>query len=99
MADTNLIPAAHLTCVAATRSEVDDVVRGYREIGIRHIVALRGDPEAGTGEKYGPHPGGYANAADLVAGIRRVGDFEVSVAAYPEKHPDSPSVGADIDML
>jgi methylenetetrahydrofolate reductase (NADPH) len=99
MADTTLTPAAHLTCVAATRGEVDDVVRAYRDLGIRHIVALRGDPETGTGERYVPHPGGYENAAALTAGIRRIGDFEISVAAYPEGHPDSPSVAADIDML
>ena len=66
---------------------------------MRHIVALRGDPVGGVGERYAPHPGGYANAADLVAGIKRIGDVEVSVSAYPEKHPDSPDVDADIDML
>jgi methylenetetrahydrofolate reductase (NADPH) len=99
IAETALTPAAHLTCVAATRGDVDDVVRSYRDSGIRHIVALRGDPEAGTGARYVPHPGGYANAAALVAGIREIGDFEISVAAYPEKHPDSPSIAADIDML
>ncbi|MEX0852191.1 MAG: methylenetetrahydrofolate reductase [NAD(P)H] [Bauldia sp.] len=99
LAETDLTPAAHLTCVAATREEVDAVVRAYREIGIRHIVALRGDPAEGPGTPFVPHPRGYQNAADLVAGIRRSGDFELSVAAYPEKHPDSPSVAADIDML
>ena len=99
LTETELTPAAHLTCVAATREEVDAVVRDYRDIGIRHIVALRGDPEAGAGAWYRPHPGGYENAAALVAGIRAVGDFEISVAAYPEKHPDSPSIAADIDML
>jgi methylenetetrahydrofolate reductase (NADPH) len=99
LAETALTPAAHLTCVAATRDEVDAVVRSYRDLGIRHIVALRGDPEAGMDARYVPHPGGYENAAALVAGIRRLGDFEISVAAYPEKHPDSPSVAADIDML
>jgi methylenetetrahydrofolate reductase (NADPH) len=98
-AESALTPAAHLTCVAASREEVDAVVLAYGEIGIRHIVALRGDPEAGAGAPYVPHPGGYENAAALVHGIRRIGDFEVSVAAYPEKHPDSPSVEADIDML
>jgi methylenetetrahydrofolate reductase (NADPH) len=98
-AETSLIPAAHLTCVAATRAEIDEVIRSYRDIGVRHIVALRGDPTGGVGEKYAPHPGGYLNGADLVAGIRRIGGFEVSVSAYPEKHPDSPSVEADIDML
>jgi methylenetetrahydrofolate reductase (NADPH) len=99
LGETALTPAAHLTCVAATRGEVDDVVRAYHDLGIRHIVALRGDPETGTGDRYVPHPGGYENAAALVAGIRRIGDFEISVAAYPEKHPDSASIAADIDML
>jgi methylenetetrahydrofolate reductase (NADPH) len=97
--ETSLTPAAHLTCVAATRGEIDDVINTYRDAGVRHIVALRGDPTGGVGEKYAPHPGGYENAADLVAGIRRIADIEVSVSAYPEKHPDSPSVDADIDML
>jgi methylenetetrahydrofolate reductase (NADPH) len=98
-AETPLTPAAHLTCIAATRDEVDEVVRSYGEIGISHIVALRGDPEAGAGAPYVPHPGGYENAAALVDGIKRIGDFEVSVAAYTEKHPNSPTVAADIDML
>jgi methylenetetrahydrofolate reductase (NADPH) len=92
LAETPLTPAAHLTCVAATREQIDAVIRGYGDAGVRHIVAL-------LGEKYAPHPGGYANGADLVAGIKRIGNFEVSVSAYPEKHPDSPSVEADIDML
>jgi methylenetetrahydrofolate reductase (NADPH) len=99
VAETPLKPAAHLTCVAATRDEVDAVIRSYAQAGVRHIVALRGDPPGGVGEAYQPHPGGYVNAADLVAGIGRIGGFEISVAAYPEKHPNSPSVAADIDML
>jgi methylenetetrahydrofolate reductase (NADPH) len=99
LAETPLTPAAHLTCVSATRAEVDDVIRGYRDAGVRHIVALRGDPAGGMAERYAPHPNGYSNAADLVAGIKRIGDIEVSVSAYPEKHPDSASVEADIDML
>jgi len=99
LAETSLVPAAHLTCVAATREEVDAIVRTYWDAGVRHIVALRGDSAGGPGTKYEPHPGGYKNAADLVAGIKRLGDFEVSVSAYPEKHPDSPTVEADIDML
>ena len=99
LAETDLVPAAHLTCVAATCSEVDEVIRGYCAAGVRHIVALRGDPSGGVGERYAPHPGGYTNGADLVAGIRRIADVEVSVSAYPEKHPDSPTVEADIDML
>jgi methylenetetrahydrofolate reductase (NADPH) len=97
--ETTLTPAAHLTCVEATRAEVDEVVRSYAEVGVRHIVALRGDPTAGIGTRYAPHPGGYQNAADLVAGIKRIGDFEVSVSAYPEKHPDSATVEEDLDML
>jgi methylenetetrahydrofolate reductase (NADPH) len=99
IADTALAPAAHLTCVAAGRDEVDSVIRSYVAAGVRHIVALRGDPAGGVGECYAPHPRGYRNAADLVAGIKRIADIEVSVSAYPEKHPDSPSVDADIDML
>jgi methylenetetrahydrofolate reductase (NADPH) len=99
LGETSLAPAAHLTCVAATRGEIDEVIRTYVAAGVRHIVALRGDPIGGIGEKYAPHPGGYKNGADLVAGIRRLADVEVSVSAYPEKHPDSPTVDADIDML
>jgi methylenetetrahydrofolate reductase (NADH) len=99
LAETPLIPAAHLTCVAATRAEIDTIVRNYHDAGVRHIVALRGDPAGGAGTKYAPHPGGYENGADLVSGIKRAGGFEVSVSAYPEKHPDSPTVAADIDML
>jgi methylenetetrahydrofolate reductase (NADPH) len=97
--ETALVPAAHLTCVAATKQEIDSVVRLYHEVGVRHIVALRGDPIGGVGERYAPHPLGYVDSAELVSGIKRAGDIEVSVSAYPEKHPDSPSVQADIDML
>src|SRR3954464_1057185 len=99
LAETALTPAAHLTCVSATCEEVDEVIRAYTEAGVRHIVALRGDPAGGVGEKYAPHPGGYANGAALVAGIKRITNAEVTVSAYPEKHPDSGSVDADIDML
>ena len=99
LAETALTPAAHLTCVAAKREEIDQIVRDYAQVGVRHIVALRGDTVAGPGTAYAAHPGGYRNAADLVAGIKRIGDFEISVSAYPEKHPDSPTVEADIDML
>ena len=99
LAETMLTPAAHLTCVAATCAEVDAVIAAYAQAGVRHIVALRGDPVGGVGERFAPHPGGYRHAADLVAGIKRNADIEVSVSAYPEKHPDSPSVAADIDML
>jgi methylenetetrahydrofolate reductase (NADPH) len=97
--ETALTPAAHLTCVAATKAEIDSVIRAYWDSGVRHIVALRGDPTGGVGDKYAPHPGGYASSAELVAGIKRAGEIEVSVSAYPEKHPDSPNVEADIDML
>ncbi len=96
--ETGLMAAAHLTCVAATRAEVDAVARHYWESGIRHLVALRGDPPDGVG-RYSPHPGGYAYAADLVAGLRKIADFEISVAAYPELHPDAASQQADIDNL
>lgn len=90
--------AAHLTCVGASRAEVDAVARHYWAAGVRHIVALRGDPpEMGTA--FAPHPDGYANAAELVAGLRRIADFEISVAAYPEKHPDSADEAADLDNL
>lgn len=95
--ETSLTPAAHLTCVGATRQEVDDVARQYWDVGVRHIVALRGDPPPGTA--YEPHPGGYAFAADLIAGLRRVADFEVSAAAYPETHPTALSPESDLDNL
>jgi methylenetetrahydrofolate reductase (NADPH) len=100
LAETDLTPAAHLTCIAATRAEIDEIVRNYAQAGVHHIVALRGDPIEGAGVKYAPHPGGYENAADLVGGIKRISvDFEISVSAYPEKHPESRTVEADIDML
>ena len=100
--ETALEPAAHLTCVAASREEIDMVAREYWEAGIRHIVALRGDPPGGptaAAGDYTPHPGGYAYAADLVAGLKRVADFEISVAAYPETHPAARSPDYDLDNL
>jgi methylenetetrahydrofolate reductase (NADPH) len=97
--ETNIQPAAHLTCVGATRAEVDEVARGYWDAGVRHIVALRGDPQGGLGSAYAPTPGGYAHSTDLVAGLRGIGDFEISVSAYPEKHPESASFDQDIDVL
>jgi methylenetetrahydrofolate reductase (NADPH) len=97
--ETDLAPAGHLTCVGASREEVDEVIRSYWELGVRHIVALRGDPPDGVGTRYEPHPGGYANAAELVAGIRNIADFEISVGGYPEIHPESPSLQADLDNL
>jgi len=99
LAETSLTPAAHLTCVGAACADVDEVVRDYAATGIRHIVALRGDPPSGVGARYEPHPGGYANAAELVGGIRRIAEFEISVAAYPEKHPESATLEVDIAML
>jgi methylenetetrahydrofolate reductase (NADPH) len=96
--ETAIAPAAHLTCVAATCAEVDSVARQYWEAGVRHIVALRGDSPANAG-RYAPHPGGYARAADLVAGLKRIAPFDISVAAYPETHPDAGSPAADIDNL
>ena len=96
--ETELTPAAHLTCVGATRAEIDAVARDYWELGVRHIVALRGDPpEHGT--KYQPHPDGYRDATELVAGLKQVAPFDISVAAYPEVHPDSSTRAFDIDNL
>jgi methylenetetrahydrofolate reductase (NADPH) len=96
--ETSIPAAAHLTCVNATRDEVDAIARSYWEVGVRHIVAIRGDPPE-QGAKFVPHPGGYANAAELVAGLKQVAPFEISVAAFPECHPDSPNVAADLDNL
>lgn len=97
--ETPLATASHLTCVGATREDTHRVVEEFRAAGVRHFVALRGDPPGGVGTAYQPHPGGYANAAELVAGLRDIGDFEISVSAYPEKHPESRDTAADIDML
>jgi methylenetetrahydrofolate reductase (NADPH) len=96
--ETSLTPASHLTCVDACRETVDQVARDYWEMGVRHIVALRGDPPPGK-ERYEPHPEGYAYAADLVEGLRRVAPFEISVAAYPETHPTALSHDHDLDNL
>jgi len=96
--ETSLTPAAHLTCVEATRDEVDAVAREYWDAGVRHIVALRGDPPEGDGA-YVPTPGGYDFAVDLVAGLKRIADFDISVAAYPECHPQAQSPDADLDNL
>ena len=96
--ETTLEPVAHLTCVGATRAEVNDVIRAYWDAGIRHIVALRGDmPELGA--PYRPHPEGYQSTPELIAAIRKIGDFDVIVSAYPEKHPESVSLDADIELL
>ena len=96
--ETGIPAAAHLTCVEATRDEIDAVAHAYWDAGVRHIVALRGDPPT-AGAKYQSHPGGYENAADLVGGLLRLHPFEISVAAYPECHPDSPHAAADLDNL
>ncbi|KQQ91126.1 methylenetetrahydrofolate reductase [NAD(P)H] [Aureimonas sp. Leaf324] len=98
--ETDLAPAAHLTCVDASRAEVDDVVRQYRTTGVKHFVALRGDGQGGAGSAYVPHPEGYRNGAELAAGIKAIDpEIEVSVSAYPEKHPESPDFATDIDLL
>ena len=96
--DTALTPAPHLTCIGASREAVLDIARDYWRSGVRHIVALRGDPQPGSAG-YRPHPGGFAHALDLVRGLRTVGDFEISVAAYPEKHPEAANAQADLDYL
>ena len=96
--ETALTPAPHLTCVGAPRGEILDIARGYWDAGVRHIVALRGDAPAGQ-VGYTPHPDGFAYAADLVKGLRAVGDFDISVAAYPEVHPEAPDAKFDLDNL
>jgi methylenetetrahydrofolate reductase (NADPH) len=97
--NSSLKPAAHLTCIDADRDTVDAVIREFADLGVTRFVALRGDPAAGVGTRYQPHPNGYANGADMVAALRKQGDFDVSVSAYPEKHPESPDFATDIDML
>ena len=99
LTETGLLPAAHLTCVDAASSDVDKVIADFREMGVKRFVALRGDPAEGVGASYRPHSQGYANAAELVAALRRAGEFDISVAAYPEKHPESPDFATDIEML
>jgi len=100
LSETRLTPAAHLTCVGAARGEIDDIVSRYHDLGVRHIVALRGDPPGGIGTAYTTHRDGYRSSAELVAGIKRLhGDIEISVSAYPEKHPESRDFDADIDVL
>ena len=97
--ESQVKPAAHLTCVGARRDEIDQIARDYWESGVRHIVALRGDPPDGVGEAYTPFPDGYAYGSDLVEGLKRVADFEISVSAYPERHPESSDWSAEIDNL
>ena len=97
--ETTLKPAAHLTCVGAPKAEIDQIAQDYWDAGVRHIVALRGDPPEGIGERYTPVVGGYAYGADLVEGLKRIADFEVSVSAYPERHPESGDWNAELDNL
>ncbi|KND17634.1 methylenetetrahydrofolate reductase [NAD(P)H] [Pannonibacter sp. Q-1] len=97
--ETPMLPAAHLTCVGASRADVDAVVQDYWDLGVRHIVALRGDPQEGVGTAYVPREDGYAYASDLVAGIKAIGDFEISVSGYPERHPESTDWQVEIDNL
>lgn len=97
--ETGLKPAAHLTCVDASRAEADAVARAYWDAGVRHIVALRGDPPGQPGGSYVPRADGYAHATELVAGLARIAPFEISVGVYPEKHPESPSIEHDLDVL
>ena len=96
--ETDLTPAPHLTCIGASRGEIDDIAREYWQMGVRHLVALRGDPPKDV-SNYRPHPDGYAYASDLVAGLNRIGDFEISVAAYPETHPEARNSQTDLDHL
>jgi len=97
--ETELAPAAHLTCVGAPKEEVDGIVKDYWELGVRHLVALRGDPLEGIGTRYVPHESGYAYASDLVEGIKKIANFDISVSGYPEKHPESGSWQSEIDNL
>jgi methylenetetrahydrofolate reductase (NADPH) len=97
--ETTLRPAGHITCVAATKDEIDQVLRDYWAAGVKRIVALRGDPTDGIGTRYVPHPGGYAYASDLIAGARKIADFDISVGCYPEVHPDAPSLKAEVENL
>ncbi len=98
-AETSLKPAGHITCVAATKPEIDQVLQDYWDAGVKRIVALRGDPTAGIGTKYAPHPGGYAYANDLITGARKIADFDISVGCYPEVHPDATSLKSEVENL
>ncbi len=97
--ETMMKPAAHLTCVSATQDEIREILTAYWDVGVRHIVALRGDPPTGVGETFRPAENGYASSTELVRGIRRIHDFEVSVSTYPEGHPESRSIEQDLDAL
>ena len=96
--ETDLTAAPHLTCIGASKGAIDDIAREYWDMGVRHLVALRGDPPKDT-TSYTPHPDGYAYASDLVAGLKKIADFDISVAAYPEVHPEAASAEADLDNL
>jgi len=96
--ETKLTAAPHLTCIGASQGEIDDIAREYWDMGVRHLVALRGDPPKDV-QQYTPYPGGYAYASDLVAGLKRIADFDIAVAAYPEVHPEADSAQADLDNL
>jgi methylenetetrahydrofolate reductase (NADPH) len=97
--ETDLTPAAHLTCVDAEKADVDQVIAEFADMGVKRFVALRGDPAEGVGARYKPYPGGYTNAAELTGALKAAGDFDISVSAYPEKHPESPDFATDMDML
>ncbi len=97
--ETRLNVAAHLTCVDATREQVNEVIGEFQQMGVDRFVALRGDPTLGVGERYAPTPGGYANGAELVGGLKAISNFDISVSAYPEKHPESADLSTDLDML
>ncbi|MES2493539.1 MAG: methylenetetrahydrofolate reductase [NAD(P)H] [Pseudomonadota bacterium] len=99
VSETELTPAAHLTCIAASKAEIAEIADQYWQAGVRHIVALRGDPPPADGGRFTPHPDGYRNAAELVAGLKHQHDFEISVAAYPEIHPEAAGADADLDNL
>ncbi len=99
IAETDLTPAAHLTCVGESRAGIEEKARAYWEAGVRHLVALRGDPADGSGTPFTPHPQGHRDAAELVTHLKQIADFEISVAAYPETHPEAPSAEADLDHL
>lgn len=99
LAETDVQPAAHLTCAGATRNEIEEIIKRYWACGVRHIVALRGDPEGGPDTPYQSHPDGYHYTSELVAAIKAIAPFEVCVGAYPEKHPEASCLNADIDAL
>ena len=96
--ETDVVPAAHLTCVGSTRQEIRKIAQNYSDAGISHIVALRGDPARGD-LRFEPHQGGYSGSVDLIKGLREIDDFEITAAAYPEQHPDSRGLQSDMDDL